>query len=141
VEVRPMDWLRRQYEDIKGNFKWAVLGLLWTVILWAVQHLSRMLHVPNFVLLIVMLVVSCVMFYLVARWQGPVQTNKQSSALMSATPDSVKAFDDMETFFQSYSGPLLDETKINVQTRADKYKPGVERETFLELVSKPSTRH
>lgn len=122
-------WIQKQYEDIKGHFKWFLLALLWTGLVWAAHHLTKMFNAPSFMLWSAVLIGSCVVFYLVARWQGPVQA--KSAALVVASPQSAQAFDEMEKFFKEYSNPLMPETEANVRGRADRYRVGAEREAFL----------
>lgn len=57
------------------------------------------------------------------------QENKPSTTQL-ATKESAKAFDEMETFFQGYTSPIIGETEVNIRTRAEKYR-GQEREDFL----------
>lgn len=124
-----MPWIKHQYEDIKGHFKWFLLGLVWTGAAWVAHHLTKMFSAPSFVLWLAILVISCAMFYLVAKWQASAQT--KFSGLMTASPQSVQAFDEMDAFFKEYSNPLMSETEVNVRARAERYKVGAEREAFL----------
>ncbi|MGH9688296.1 MAG: hypothetical protein ACRD5K_14525 [Candidatus Acidiferrales bacterium] len=126
-----MNWFRKQYEDIKGNFKWAVLGLIGTGVAWLVHHLVSLLRAPNFVTWLVVLIFLCAMFYWVARGGWTPQTSQQSKGLLPPNPASIKAFDDLEAFFQTYQTPLMAETEMNIRARAEKYKPGPDRERFL----------
>jgi hypothetical protein len=57
------------------------------------------------------------------------QENKRSTTQL-ATMESVKAFDEMEKFFQGYTSPIIEETEVNIRSRAEKYR-GQERKNFL----------
>lgn len=62
-----MNWLRRQYDDIKGHFKWALLGPLWAGVTWAANRVLHMIpNMPTWAVWTIVLVGSFVVFDLLA---------------------------------------------------------------------------
>jgi len=130
------DWLHRQWNDIKGNAKWALLGLLWAVALWAANHLLSLIpHMPQWLAYAVVLVFSATGFFYFARHRSKtvqaqsarfttVQSVASAALAPVASPIDVNAF-----FAHAYSGQLQDEIEQNVRAMICS-RPDHERENF-----------
>lgn len=59
-----MRWLKAQYDDIKGNFKWAILGLL----LWLAKRLLQSLPLfPTWLVYTLLFIVAAGLFVYLAK--------------------------------------------------------------------------
>jgi hypothetical protein len=63
------EWVKRQYDDIKGNMKWAVLCGLWLLISTGVKKiLQRIPNMPDWAVWGILILLAIAAFLLVARW-------------------------------------------------------------------------
>lgn len=61
-------WLTRQYDDIKGNLKWAILGALWWVVnTYGKRTLQMIPHIPDWAINGTLLLLSVIAFLWVAK--------------------------------------------------------------------------
>lgn len=134
-----MAWLKRQYDDIKGNLKWALLGPAWTASVWAANHLLHLIpSLPQWAVSAIVLIASFGIFFVVAnsstRLIPGITTGSSQTAI---NPEVPRAFESMDKFYATYSSVLVRETEENIRSQSDKYKQGVERENFLiNLISR-----
>src|SRR5271169_5333086 len=97
-----LNWFVRQYNDIKGNFKWACIAALW----WAVVHYGRQMlqvipNIPGWLVTSILLCLSLAVFLWLAK-----------SAKVSAPVPSPQSSQQRSTSFPSLSAlyghaPLL----------------------------------
>jgi hypothetical protein len=136
--VQYMDsWLRRQYQDIKGNAKWALLIAIFYLVQKAVGKLLYLIpNIQAWVVWTVALVLSAIAFVLVAKWNKSVagtiqQTAPQSPALSLGIPtlSSLQGqqpnitFNANEMFRHAYYSPLTAEVEHNIQVIAAQSNP------------------
>jgi hypothetical protein len=132
-----MDWLLRQWNDIKGNFKWAALVALWWLVVTLVK---RMLHyfpsLPEWTMTAIPLVLSLGLFvWLVTRRprgsnQGQVQ-NAAPLMNVTITAENIGFYvNRVDEFYQTYDNVMLRETEANILAIANT-KPQAERERFF----------
>jgi hypothetical protein len=133
-------WWKIQYDDIKGNAKWALLGVLWLVITNVGKHLlSQYTNLSSWGMWAILLIVSAFAFLWLARSlrhtsgtqsvatpsAGAAQAG--ASALTPPIPSPI----DVDAFFrQSYSGQLQTETEGNVRAMI-RSRPPSERDEFV----------
>jgi hypothetical protein len=81
------EWLAKQYDDIRGHFKWALLGLLWAPLIAAVKALLTLIpHIPNWTVWTILLLVSAVAFVWIAKSQK--QSGQLPEASIATVPTS-----------------------------------------------------
>jgi hypothetical protein len=124
-------WIVRQYNDIRGNLKWAFLLGLW----WLIAHYGkRMLQlIPNIAPWMVWAIIVCASFAVfiwIAKTDKPPTVNTQIQTPASNIPPAVLGVDRVEEFYQTYDNVLLKETEANIQLLASRHPPN-ERERFF----------
>ena len=128
------NWLVKQYNDVKGNAKWAAIAAFWWVVInYGKRMLNLIPHIPAWVVDSLLFCFSLIVFVWLAtrKMQLPAQT--QSGAIMNATITAentefyVKRVDE---FYQTYDNTMLRETEANVVAIANT-KAQSEREQFF----------
>jgi hypothetical protein len=131
-----MGWLRKQYEDIRGHFKWALLGTLWLVISWAVNHLLRMIpSIPEWLIYILILLASFVVFALLAKRGDSPQVNTSqvpTNALVS--PPQAPNFNAAEFIKTAYLSPLEQEAEDNIRIAATQTQPNDREGFYVKII-------
>jgi hypothetical protein len=112
-------WLGRQYEDIKGHAKWAILGILWTPMAAAAKFLLQQIpHFPSWAAWLIIGVFSAIAFILVARSQPRMhgQTASQVLATHPGIPTQPSPNFNFDDFFRlSYTSQLTDQTERDIK--------------------------
>jgi hypothetical protein len=133
-----MGWFARQYDDIKGHFKWALLGPLWAAISWAGSRLLHMIpNMPDWAVWAIVLLASSILFVLVARHFGRAQ-RPTSSAAQNATNTlmtSPTGFDAAAYFKNSYFSQLQQELENNVRAAATQNQPNDREGFYVKLIA------
>jgi hypothetical protein len=131
-----MGFFRKQYDDVKGNAKWALLaGPLWTAAVWAATRLLKMIpHIPAWGAYATVLLLSFGFFVWLVRMmrispQAPA-SNAPGSATALATISPAK-FDTRQFFAAAYRSALTDEAENNMRVAAVAAHPNPDdREAF-----------
>lgn len=133
------NWIVRQYNDIKGNIKYAILAALW----WPVISLARKVlqyipHIPNWTIWPILLVMSLAAFLWIAKSfkSVPVQimppAPPQQRPIAAAPFPSISAlqgqpspitFDSRQWFRVSHFSPLTAEVENNIKIIARNAEP------------------
>src|ERR1700694_2827101 len=132
-----MRWFARQYNDIKGSFKWALLGPLWAAINWAGTHLLHMIpNMPNWVVWAIVLLSSSILFVFVATYvirsarSNQNTTQNATNALMT----SPTGFDVTTYFKGAYVSQLQPEIENNVRAAAIQNQTNDHEGFYLKLI-------
>jgi hypothetical protein len=126
-------WWSNQYNDIKGNLKWAILLGLYTI---GVHYGKKMLYlipnIPDWLVWVVIIVVCTVAFVFVATIHPPPHTAQISSLpqVAAGVTDSAQ-YANVDDFYKTYDNSLLADTEKNVRAQSGRYAPGIDRENFL----------
>jgi hypothetical protein len=133
-------WFKKQYDDIKGNMKWALLAVLWAPLIALAKKLLGMIpNIPSLAIWPILFVLSAIAFVWLAKHAtrtAPVQPTQSEnrptliptlSALQGKTPDIT--FDPTEWFRVSYFSPLTAEIEANMKVVAARFYPQ-DREGF-----------
>jgi len=132
------NWLARQYQDIKGNAKWALLAAVWWLI---TKYTGKLLHtipnMPSWLVTVILLCFSIAVFLWLAkrgigsrqpaptsaitRTQQQVSTFPTLSALTGQQPQIT--FNPTEFFRVSYFSPLTAEIEHNIKIVARNAEP------------------
>jgi hypothetical protein len=131
-----LEFLRKQWKDIKGHAKWALLGLVWTLLWWLATHLMREIpSVPHWLVIAVPFVLSVVAFVWLGSRSSAHDSQKPSSAGQATTTalTTVPSTFDVTTFLaNAYNSPLAGEVENNVRQAVEtRYREPEEREDFL----------
>jgi hypothetical protein len=129
-------WFRKQYDDIKGNLKWAILGPVWTAMLWAMHHLLRFIpHIQTWAVWAIIFVTSAVVFWFVAkdRKKAALQPSTQttSTALAVASPP----FDLGAWLKNSYNSTLLPEMEQRLRALTAHANPPNREEFYFKVIA------
>ena len=122
---------RKQYDDVKGNAKWALLVVLWGPLVAGLKYaIQQIPHVPGWGVWLILFIVSLAAFVWVAKLQHSVlqQQVAQSAAIipMSATVN----FDATTHFRTAHYSQLTSEAEKNIRISAAQNQPD-DREGFL----------
>jgi hypothetical protein len=132
-----MNWLRRQYDDVKGNFKWALLGPLWAAITWAGNRLLHMIpNMPTWAVWVILLVTSSVVFVWVANKRGGGARDQNTAP--SATNALIGAganFDAALYFQKSYASSLQQGVENNARAAANQNQPNDKEGFYVRLIA------
>jgi len=126
------NWMLRQYNDIRGNFKWALLASAW----WLVAHYGKKLlqmipNIPGWMVTAILLCSSLAVFLWLAKSGksavAPAQPSRITtmagiptlSALQGQTPQVT--FNANEFFRTAYYSPLTAEIENNIKIAAQNY--------------------
>lgn len=116
------DWFKRQYNDIKGNAKWAFLaGPTWVAVSWATTRLLNMIpHLPLWAVYATVLVLSFAVFVWLVRMMRTSPQAAFSKAQRTATALTTTAakFQSSQFFAQAYRSPLTDKSENNMKVAA-----------------------
>jgi hypothetical protein len=121
-----------QYNDVKGNAKWALLVILWAPIVTALKYLlQQMSHVPIWGVWLILVFVSLVAFVWVAKSQrsGQQQQPFAQSTAMTPMPAAIN-FDAATHFRTAHYSQLTTEAEKNIRLAAAQNQPN-DREGFL----------
>jgi len=133
-----MNWIARQYADIKGNLKWAILALIWTAIDWSARHLVTMIpNVPAWAPWATTLVVAAIVFVAMPSYLVRERQN-QGSAQKSATNTLMRAsenFDATHYFETAFVSSLRTEIENNVRTAAAQNRPNDHEGFYVDLIA------
>ena len=133
------NWWKTQYSDIKGNAKWAFLGVLWLVMTNIGKHLlAQYTSLPSWVVWVILLAVSGVVFLWLAQSLRHISVNQsgqstgasQIIASAALTPPAPSPIDVAAFFRQSYGGQLQDDVEKNVKAMIQGRSPN-ERDEFI----------
>jgi hypothetical protein len=138
-------WLVRQYNDIRGNFKWAILLGLW----WAISHYGKKMlelipNIPPWTVWTLIVIVSAAAFVWISKVGKGLQvvTAIQSgsaqpsgivpgiptlSALLGQNPNI--DLDAKKVFALAYYSPITAETEKNIKLIAQQNSPN-DKEAF-----------
>jgi hypothetical protein len=130
------NWLVRQYNDIRGNLKWALLLGLWYVIIhYGRQMLQLIPHISQWMVWTIVIIVSLVVFVWVAKANKQMQqpsmqpTNNLAvapmptlSGLLGQAPQIT--FDAGQFFRVAYFSPVTAEIENNIKIVAETSNPG-----------------
>jgi hypothetical protein len=136
-----MSWFKSQYDDIKGNLKFAVLAIVWTFMVGiAKAFLQKVSHVPSWLTWLILFVLSAAVFLWIAellrrsatgqvkKVQSSVPAQQVStsfptlSALHGQAPQIT--FNAPEWFRHAYYSPLTAEIENNIKIIAGQNQPG-----------------
>jgi hypothetical protein len=133
-------WFRKQYDDIKGNMKWALLAVLWAPLIALARKLLGMIpNIPSLAVWAILFVLSTIAFVWLAKHATgsaevqPAQSENRPtliptlSALHGKVPDVT--FDPREWFRLAYFSPLTAEIEVNMKVVAGRFYPQ-DREGF-----------
>ena len=126
------DWFARQYEDIKGHYKWALLGALWTLISWAGNRLLHLIpHMPDWAVWAIVLLASSIVFVSLASSfeKYARQDSNKAQAVTNALMTPSTGFDADAALKTAYNSSLHDEVENNIRTAGSR-KHANEREAF-----------
>ncbi len=132
-----MSWLARQYSDIKGNFKWALLAPLWTLVVWTAQRLLSMIpHIPSWAIYTTILAASFVVFvslttYLNKGTRTQESTQNATNTLLAPTAN----FDATGYFSTAYVSSLRPELENNLRAAATQNRPNDYEGFYFDLIA------
>jgi hypothetical protein len=132
-----MGWLARQYSDIKGNFKWALLAPIWAAITWAAQHLLNMIpHMPEWAVWAITLLGAAVLFVGMATYLG--RSSRQNQSVAQAATNTLMAshgnFDATPYFQTAYVSSLRPELENNLRAAAAQNRPDDQEGFYRDLI-------
>jgi hypothetical protein len=132
-----MNWLRRQYNDIKGNFKWAVLGLLWVGITWAGPRLLHLIpNMPAWPVWVIGIIASATLFVWVASNRGGGGGDQKTApAATNALIGPPANFDAALYFQKSYASPLQQGVENNARAAATHTQPHDREGFYVRLIA------
>jgi hypothetical protein len=127
-------WLAAQYNDIKGNAKWALLGLVWWAMIAVGKYLlAQYTRLPSWGVWAILLAASVLAFLWLARslrHQTGTQvavapsTGAAQMVASAALAPPMRSPIDVEAFFrQSYMGQLQGEVEGNVRALIQSRQP------------------
>ncbi len=139
-----MDWLIRQWNDIKGNVKYGLLAALWWVVIEVGKRLLRYIpNIPTWSIWAILLSLSLLIFVWLMRSMKHPATQQQSlatqpsgamdpgiptlSALLGQNPKI--SFDAKEFFARAYYSPVTAEVENNIKIIAQQNAPN-DKEAF-----------
>lgn len=139
-----MDWLLGQWNDIKGNVKFALLSALWLAVVELAKRLLRYIpNIPSWAIWAILLVLSFFMFFLLIRTMKHDAT-KCTPAVTQDTGLTVPAiptlsallghdfpivFDVKDFFARAYYSPVTAEAEKNIKVIAQQTSPN-DKEAF-----------
>ena len=129
-----LSWVVTQWEDVKGHAKWALLGLIWWVIVTGVRYiLNHYTALSPLVVWLILLVVSVWVFVILARSlknrQVAIQSAGQGGPSNVPVPGTAN-FDATAFFRAAYYSEITTETEKNARLAAAQNQPN-DREGFL----------
>ena len=128
-------WLKRQYNDVKGNLKWWLLGPAWTAGSWAIARLLKMFtSIPTWLVYCIILLISgCVFAWLFATVQRAQQkgASPQTDLQLVAAGNIEQNVSALSDFYGKNRGSFLDELEAHFQRLAAHHEDTAERERFL----------
>jgi hypothetical protein len=134
-----MAWMRRQWDDIKGNVKYGILASLWWIAVEVGRHMLQ--YIPNihpWMIWTILLTASLLAFVLVTRSMRTVPATQQSQApqpsslavvpgiptLSSLLGQEAKPdFDAKQFFARAHYSTVTAEVEKNIKTIAHKVSP------------------
>lgn len=125
------DFLTHQWNDIKGNAKWALALLLWGAVISAIKYgLQQIPRMPLWAIWLIIAVLSFLAFLWLAR-----QLTKSSSAQLTTVQRTAMTpgaeFDPEQFFNTAYQSQIVAESANNFRSMAIAKYPNVkEREEF-----------
>ena len=134
-----MGWLRRQWNDIKGNVKYAALVALWWLVIDLCKRLLR--YIPNFptwaiwaiLLGLSLLMLVGLLWFMKNTATKPTQAIQSSGAVVAPGILTLSAlqgqrpvvnFDAREYFRLAYHSPVTAEIETNIKIAAEQNQPG-----------------
>ena len=134
------NWLVGQYNDIKGNFKWACIAALW----WVVVHYGRRMlqlipNIPGWMVSSILLCLSLAVFVWLAKSAKRSAPSQQPAALQSSGIPTLSGilmqeakitFDVRQWFRGAYYSPVTAEVEKNIKIVSAQSQPN-DREGFL----------
>jgi|ERR1700722_1623168 len=136
------NWFRRQYDDIKGNMKWALLAILWAPLSALAKKLLHMIpDMPDWAVWLILFVLSAIAFVWLAKSSRRPSVALQQAPSQSSTPPLIPTisglygqtpqitFDPVDWFKHAYYSPVTAEVENNMKIVAQKSFPN-DREGF-----------
>lgn len=135
------NWFKKQYNDIKGNMKWALLAALWWVIVNVGKRMLQLIpNIPAWLVWAILLCLSLAVFAWLAKSSkmAAAGTSLQSTQQRPPSFPSVSAlqgqipqitFDAHEWFRLAYHSPVTAEVENNFKVVAQRTQPN-DREGF-----------
>lgn len=129
-------WLKNQYNDIKGHLKWGLLGLVWTVVVWAMRHLLNLIpHLQPWLVWTIIFITAALVFFLTAskikNSSGLQSTQTTSGVLTAAYPP----FDLNSWLKNSYNSVLLPEIEDRFRALTAHANPSNREEFYFKLIT------
>ncbi len=130
-------WIKTQYDDIKGNAKWALLAALWwLVVTFGKKMLQQIPNIPGWLIWAILSLLSLVVFVWLAKSARVSRVSTSSSlqiapqrpsafpslSALQGQPPQV-SFDAREHFRLAYYSPLTAEIENNIKIAAEQNQP------------------
>jgi hypothetical protein len=125
-------WIVSQWNDVKGNAKWAFLGLAWWTVTWLSNHLVREIpNIPHWVTVIIPLALSVIAFVWLAR--KPIMNDGQKSNTAAQSASTALTTNPNQFGLENfYDSPLAKEVENNMRQAVDtRYPQPKGREEYL----------
>jgi hypothetical protein len=138
-----LNWLSRQYDDIRGNFKWFLLLSLWALISHFTRKMLELIpHISTWIVWTIIVLLSLAAFVWVAKWDkstqsqsssqppAPLPTTSQPPVQLPTTTPGVPTlsnllgqtpqipFDAKDFFKRAYYSPVTAELENNIKVIA-----------------------
>jgi hypothetical protein len=126
------EWFVRQYDDIKGHYKWALLVVSWAPIFAVIKRVLRLIpNIPEWAVWTVLFFLSAVAFVWLAKSQKLSSQGAALSQTERTAPlvSSSTKFDAERYFRTAYHSPLTEEVEVNIKKAAADNQPN-DREGF-----------
>jgi hypothetical protein len=132
-----ISWFAKQYEDVKGNFKWALLGPLWTAISWAANHILHMIpQMADWAIWSIVLFTSSIVFVFVARRQSSnARLPQNMSQSITNTLMTSPTLDATAYFKTAYASTLQQEIENNTRAAATQNQPNDREGFYVKLIA------
>jgi hypothetical protein len=129
------NWFVKQYNDVRGNAKWAgILALWWIATTYGKRMLQLIPNIPTWLVNCFVLVVSLAVFFWLAKSMRSVKSPQQGQLGAVARP-SIQETDNVELVYQTYDNGMLRQAEDNMRTLADKYPPADRERFFLRFIA------
>jgi hypothetical protein len=127
-------WILQQYNDIRGNFKWALLGgLYWLIVHYGKPMLQLIPHISPWMVHAIILLLALVAFVVVAKMNRPIQQPSVQAGHVGAAPMPTLSglygqapqitFDAKDYFLHAYFSPVTSELENNIKIIAHREQP------------------
>jgi hypothetical protein len=143
-------WLVRQYNDIRGNFKWAILlGLWWVIGHYGKKMLESIPNITSWMVWTIIVLLSAVAFVWVAKAEknkrvvsAIQQTSTQPPAIVPGIPTLSALlgqnpnidFDARKFFALAHYSPITAEVEKNIKIAAQQNSPNDKEAFYARLI-------